>query len=84
MNAIELKLRDTLVELDRRVKSISPHAPKPDLLPVFAELDTLAGQLPPETSPRLRHYLQQKSYEKARLFLEGRESENATGNCTAR
>jgi hypothetical protein len=27
------------------------------------------------------HYLRKKSYEKARLWLEGRDAENARGNC---
>jgi len=27
------------------------------------------------------HYLHKKSYEKARLWLEGREAENKAGNC---
>jgi len=29
----------------------------------------------------LLHYLHRKSYEKARLFLEGRGAENAAGSC---
>jgi hypothetical protein len=37
--------------------------------------------LPRETDPQLRHYLQKKSYEKARLFLQGRDAENQAGNC---
>ncbi len=55
--------------------------PKPDLLPLFARLDALTAQLPRQTDPTLLHYLHKKSYEKARLFLQGRESENQLGNC---
>jgi len=75
MTASEQTILETLVELDRLVKSMATANPKPSLLPVFARLDELATQLPPGTSPRLLHYLQRKSYEKARLFLEGHESE---------
>jgi hypothetical protein len=31
--------------------------------------------------PQLRHYLHQKSYRKAHLFLQDRDAENARGNC---
>jgi hypothetical protein len=51
------------------------------LLPIFARLDQLTAQLPPETDPTLLHYLRKKSYEKARLFLQGRDSENKMGSC---
>jgi hypothetical protein len=46
--------------------------PKPDLRPMFARLETLAGQLPKETDPNLLHYLHRKSYQKARALLEQR------------
>ena len=81
MSEIEEKLRRALTELDRRVKLMASAAEKPDLRPLFAEVDALAGQLPAGSSPQLRHYLQQRSYEKARLFLEDRDAENAAGNC---
>ena len=55
--------------------------PKPDLLPLFARLEELTRQLPPNTDPNLLHYLHKKSYEKARLWLEGRGANNARGNC---
>jgi hypothetical protein len=32
----------------------------------------------------LLHYLHRKSYEKARLWLEDRDAENARGGCSAR
>jgi hypothetical protein len=63
------------------VKSMPTANPKPNLLPLFSRLDQLAKQLPPDTAPDLLHYLQKKSYGKARLFLEGRDGENAAGNC---
>ena len=42
---------------------------KPPLHPHFEALDRLAAQLPIDTDPQLRHYMKQKSYEKALNFL---------------
>jgi hypothetical protein len=81
MTATEQDILRTLNELDRIVKSMAAANPKPDLKPVFARLDTLTRQLPPQTAPDLLHYLHRKSYEKARLFLQGRDAENAAGSC---
>ncbi|MDB6020172.1 MAG: hypothetical protein JWQ04_29 [Pedosphaera sp.] len=81
MTATEKTIWETLTELDRQVKLMPSANPKPNLLPLFARLDELTRQLPPQTSPDLLHYLHKKSYEKARLFLEGRDAENAAGNC---
>jgi hypothetical protein len=50
-------------------------------MPLFERIDNLTRQLPKETDPSLLHYLHKKSYEKARLFLQGRDTENAEGNC---
>jgi hypothetical protein len=81
VTATEQEILQTLVELDGMVKGMAAANPKPDLRPVFARLDELTGQLPPQTAPDLLHYLRRKSYEKARLFLEGRGAENAKGSC---
>ena len=81
MTATEKTIWDTLVELDQQVKRIATANPKPNLLPIFSRLDELTEKLPPQTAPELLHYLRKKSYEKARLFLEGRDAENAEGNC---
>ena len=77
----EKHLLQSLLDLERAVAAMPTANPKPNLLPIFARIDELAGQLSPATDPTLRHYLQKKSYEKARLFLQGREAENARGNC---
>ena len=69
------------MELDAAVKSMPTANPRPNLLPMFARLDELTRQLPKNASPDLLHYLHKKSYEKARLWLEGRDAENARGNC---
>jgi len=78
---IEQDILRTLVELDTVVKSMRTANPKPNLQLFFTRLDELGRQLPSQASPDLRHYLQRKSYEKARLYLEGRESENQRGSC---
>jgi hypothetical protein len=41
----------------------------------------LMRQLPRDADPNLLHHLHKKSYEKARLLLEGRGVENARGSC---
>jgi hypothetical protein len=81
MTATEQDIWQTLIELDRQVKSMASANPKPNLLPLFNRLDELTRQLPRQAAPELLHYLHKKSYEKARLFLEGRDAENAAGNC---
>jgi hypothetical protein len=81
MSAMEHRILETLIELDRQVKTMPTSNPKPNLLPLFNRLDELTSELPPQTAPELLHYLHKKSYEKARLFLEGRDAENAAGNC---
>jgi hypothetical protein len=53
----------------------------PDLMALFARLDALEKELTPSFPGELRHYMHQKSYRKAYLFLQGRDSENANGNC---
>lgn len=72
--AILLALR----ELDEAVKAMATVNPKPNLLPLFARLDELAQQLPPDVDEELRHFLKRKSYEKARARLEGRQTERGT------
>jgi hypothetical protein len=53
----------------------------PDLLAIFAKLDALEGEIDSSYSPQLRHYLHQKSYRKAYLYLQDRDAENLRGNC---
>ena len=77
----ERQLLAALTELDAIVKTLATAKPKPNLLPLFARIDELTHQLPPATDPALLHYLHKKSYEKARLYLQGRDAENQAGNC---
>ena len=78
---VETELLATLVQLTEAVKAMPTANPKPNLLPIFSRLDELTRQLPRDTDPALLHYLHKKSYEKARLYLEGRDAENQAGNC---
>jgi hypothetical protein len=78
---VEQQLLDALTELDNAVKTMAKANPKPNLLPLFARIDEITKQLPHDTDPSLLHYLTKKSYEKARLFLQGRDMDNQIGNC---
>ncbi|MEP7037693.1 MAG: hypothetical protein ABI891_05075 [Acidobacteriota bacterium] len=79
MTDTEKIILQTLLELEKTVKTSAPA--NLNLLPLFERLDELTRQLPHSTEPDLLHYLHKKSYEKARLLLQGRESENVRGAC---
>ena len=80
-NSLENNLLVALVELENAVKAMSSANPKPNLVPLFNRIDDLTKQLPRNTDPALLHYLHKKSYEKAWLYLQGRDAENQAGNC---
>lgn len=79
--SVEKELLTALTQLAETVKTMPTANPKPSLLPIFTRLDELTHQLPRNADPTLLHYLHKKSYEKARLFLQGRDAENQAGNC---
>jgi hypothetical protein len=81
VTATEQQLLNTLIELEATIARMATANPKPSLLPLFTRLDELTRQLPSSTDPSLLHYLHKKSYEKARLHLQGRDAENQAGNC---
>ena len=81
MTATEQSILRTLVELEDAVRGMRTANSKPSLLPIFSRLDDLTRQLPHDADPNLLHYLHKKSYEKARLWLEGRDAENQIGSC---
>lgn len=81
MTLLEREILEALLELEATVKGMVTANPKPKLLPYLQRVEELANQLPPTTSPDLRHYLQKKSYEKARMWLEGRFAEIQKGGC---
>jgi hypothetical protein len=66
----EDQLLRALVELETAVARMPSANPKPDLKPLFSWIDALAARLPADAPRDLRHYLQRKSYQKARLFLQ--------------
>jgi hypothetical protein len=81
MTEVEQSILKALVEQDAAVKAMPTANPKPNLMPMFSRLDELTRKLPRDTDPSLLHYMHKKSYEKARLLLEGRDAENQLGNC---
>jgi len=81
MSKTEQDILQTLVELEAAVKVMATANPKPDLRSLFGRIDELARELPRNADPNLLHYLHKKSYEKARLWLQGRDQENVTGSC---
>ena len=78
---------ETLHELARTLDEYLLAVPRqnepgaPDLMAIFERLDALERELGPDAPAQLRHYLHQKSYRKAHLFLQGREAENLRGTC---
>ena len=81
MSEQEHAILQSLIELDTAVKAMPAANPKPNLMPLFTRLDELTRALPKDTEPELLHYLGKKSYEKARLWLEGRHGQIAKGGC---
>ena len=74
----EQAILDKLLELESAVADVNKEA-KPDLLGIFSELDEMTLSLPRDTAPDLMHYMHKKSYQKARLFLQGKDPEQ--GEC---
>lgn len=77
------QLKEALLEYFRAVEFQQAADPgqKPPLRSHFEKLDSLSSRLPADADPRLRHYMSQKSYQKALNFLQGRANENADGDC---
>ena len=78
MTDTEQALLDTLLELETAVAQVNAD-PKPDLMSLFNRLDELTAALPKDTSRDLLHYLHKKSFQKARLYLQGVDPE--AGSC---
>ena len=74
MTTIEQQLLDALLELEDTIGRVNTE-PKPDLMAIFNRLDELTTQMPKDAPPDLLHYLHKKSYQKARLFLQGQDPE---------
>lgn len=72
MTQTERKILNTLLELEQSARLMASSQSQPALRLLFARLDKLASQLPADAPPELLHYLQRKSYQKARAFLQQR------------
>jgi hypothetical protein len=72
-------LLEALRDLDHAVHAMPMEQTKPDLLPLFDRIDRLATRLPREIETDLQHYLQRKSYDKARRWLEARATGHGPG-----
>lgn len=81
MTETQQQILDTLLELEGAIARMASSNPKPNLLPLFERIDQLTRALPPTTDPNLLHYLHKKSYQKARMHLQGQDAENQPGNC---
>jgi hypothetical protein len=81
MTEIEQNILKALLDLESAVASMRTATARPDLGALFGRIDQLTLELPKTADPSLLHYLHKKSYEKARLFLQGRDAENQLGSC---
>jgi hypothetical protein len=81
MTDTEKDILQALMELESGVAAMRSTEPKPNLVPLFDRLNAYSKRLPRDTHGRLIHYLANGSYEKARLWLLGRDAENARGVC---
>jgi hypothetical protein len=81
MTQVEQELYDALQTLEGEVKHQAATQSPVDFMPIFARIDELGSKLPAGTDPQLVHFIQRKSFEKARLWLEGRKAEITRGVC---
>lgn len=81
MTRLEAEILEQLILLESTATAKVAEGPRPGVLPIVQRLTELTRRLPPDTDPSLLHYLHKRSYEKARFFLQGRDAENAEGNC---
>ena len=82
MTGTEQSILAALLELERTVEAMPHTTPKPEsAAAIFAARRTYSLIATVSTDPTLLHYLHKKSYQKARLFLQGRDAENHAGNC---
>ena len=78
---------ETLARLARTLDEYLAAVPRqkepnpPDLLALFSRLDALENEIDSGYPAQLRHYLHQKSYRKAHLYLQDRDAENLRGSC---
>ena len=78
--AVLERLNATLEEYFQAVPRQRESNP-PDLMAIFARLEMITAKVDDAFPAQLRHYLHQKSYRKAHLYLQGRDEDNLRGNC---
>lgn len=72
LRSLEEALRHRLaVVADRALRESDPAAHLAALKAAHAALEEQIAALPPGVDPRLRHFLERQSYEKAVAFLSG-------------
>lgn len=87
MSATTTRQEETLARLAHTLEEYLAAVPRqkepnpPDLMALFARLDALEEEVDASYPAQLRHYLHQKSYRKAHLYLQNRDAENLRGNC---
>lgn len=81
MNQLEMRLLEALQALEVSIRPRPAGSTAVDVRPHLSELDRLTRELPTDADPQLVHFLRRRSYEKARLFLEGRGPEIHQGGC---
>jgi hypothetical protein len=67
-----LRERLSIIQDDQSRRDEAKHVER--LRAVSEKIDKLHAALPQPVDPRLAHYLQRKSYDKALEFLEGRDA----------
>jgi hypothetical protein len=80
MTKVETEILQTITELEQAAAVKTP-GPKPELARLLARLDELTAQLSKGSDPELLHFLHRKSYQKARLLLEGQRDAITRGRC---
>ena len=81
MISLEHQILRQLIELEEIVMAMASGGPRKSLLPWVQQINELTQLLPTNTDPHLLHYLHKRSYEKARLYLQGRDAESVEGPC---
>jgi len=81
MPSMDAALVAALTALEQAARARAAGDLSADVRPPLAELDRLTNALPADADPELAHYLRRRSYEKARLFLEGRVGGIEKGGC---
>ena len=64
-------LRERILIIRDEESRLQPEKHMARLQTISAKIDSLQAVLPPSIDPRLAHYLQRRSYDKALEFLEG-------------